>query len=326
MRIVVTGATGLLGNNVTRLAIQRGIDVVAVSRNASTAKALAGLGIEKRDADITSWDSLKTIDGPIDAVIHSAAHIHIGWSQRQLGITTNQLGTSNAIRLAQKHAARFLHVSTVNTLAIGSKDSVADEQTPGDGQVPCTYVVSKRAAEQQVQGAIDQGTDALIVYPGFMLGPWDWKPSSGRMILDLRNGSPPLAPSGGCSICDPRDVADAILSALEKAPAGGRYVLAGENWTYLALWREITKQFNSRGPWTSLRKPGQFLAGSLGDLVGKLTGKEPLVNSAAIAMSSQYHWYSSQRAIEELNYRIRPVSESVAAAILWMRQQEMILR
>jgi len=324
MRIVVTGATGLLGNNVTRSAIQRGIDVVAVSRNATNAKALDGLPIEKFDADITSWDSLDEIDGPIDAVIHSAAHIHIGWSQREIGITTNRSGTSNAIRLARKHAARFLHVSTVNTLAIGSKDRVADEQTPGDGQVPCTYVVSKRAAEQQVLEAIQQGTDAVIVYPGFMLGPWDWKPSSGRMILDLRNGSPPLAPSGGCSICDPRDVAAAILAALEKAPSGARYILAGENWTYFELWREITKQFKSRGPWTCLQKPGQLLAGSAGDLFGKLTRNEPIINSAAIAMSSQYHWYSSQRAVQELNYHIRPVSESVAAAILWMRQQEMI--
>jgi dihydroflavonol-4-reductase len=323
MRIAVTGATGLLGNNVTRLALGRGIQVVAISRNSTSARSLEDLKLQKLDADITDFDSLDRIDGKLDAVIHSAAHIHIGWSQRQQGIQTNKNGTANAIRLAQKHQARLIHVSTVNTLAIGSADRIVDEQTPGDGQVPCTYVVSKRSAEQEVRQAIQQGGDAVIVYPGFMLGPWDWKPSSGRMIMDLRKGAPPLAPSGGCSICDPRDVADAILQAIAKAPGGSRYILAGENWTYFQLWREITKQFGARGPWTFLRRPGQIAAGSIGDLLGKLTGKEPLVNSAAIAMSSQYHWYSSQLAIDQLDYRIRPVDESIADAIDWMRQQKM---
>lgn len=324
MRIVVTGATGLLGNNITRSAIDRGIEVVAVSRNASSARALADLNIEKLDADITSWDSLNRVAGPIDAVVHCAAHIHIGWTQRQVGIATNKSGTANAIKLADQHGARLLHVSTVNTLAIGSRDRIADEQTPGDGQIPCTYVLSKRAAEDEVQQAIRRGLDAMIFYPGFMLGPWDWKPSSGRMILDLRKGAPPLAPAGGCSICDPRDVAEAILVALDKATSGARFILAGENWTYFQLWREIAQQFGKPGPWTHLRKPGQLVAGSLGDLLGKFTGKEPLVNSAAIAMSSQFHWYSSQQAIEKLNYRIRPVGESIADAIRWMRQHSMI--
>lgn len=324
MRIAITGATGLLGNNVTRSALQRGIDVLAISRNASSAEALGDLNVDKLNADITDWKSLDRIDGKLDAVIHSAAHIHIGWSQREQGIQTNRAGTANAIRLAQKHSARLVHVSTVNTLSIGDKDGIADEQTAGDGQVPCTYVVSKRAAEQEVRNAIDAGTDALIVYPGFMLGPWDWKPSSGRMIMDLRNGAPPLAPAGGCSICDPRDVAEAILSAIDQAPAGGRYILAGENWTYYQLWCEITRQFGKRAPWTFLRRPGQIVAGFVGDLVGKATGNEPLINSAAIAMSSQYHWYSSNRAVEQLGYRTRPVGESIADAIDWMRQRNMI--
>ena len=324
MRIAVTGATGLLGNNLTRLALERGIQVVAISRNSTTAKSLRDLDVQKLDADITDYDSLARLEGKIDAVIHSAAHIHIGWTQRQDGMDTNRLGTANAVRLAQRHQARLIHVSTVNTLAIGSKELIADEQTPGDGQVPCTYVVSKRAAEEEIRQAIHRGLDVLIVYPGFMLGPWDWKPSSGRMIMDLRKGAPPLAPAGGCSICDPRDVASAILCSITTAPAGSRYILAGENWTYLQLWREITKQFGVRAPWTHLRGPGKIMAGSLGDLFGKLTGREPLVNSAAIAMSSQYHWYSSQRAIDQLDYRIRSVEQSIADAIDWMRQQKML--
>lgn len=324
MRVVVTGATGLLGNNLVRLALEQGHRVVAIARSASTSPSLEGLDLQKIDMSLTDPNVVNRVEGPIDAIIHSAAHIHIGWSQRKDAIQTNKFGTTNAILIAKKHKARMLHISTVNTLAIGSKDQIADEETPGDGQLPCTYVTSKRLAEQEVHQYIKAGGDASIVYPGFMLGPWDWKPSSGRMIVDLRKGAPPLAPAGGCSICDPRDVASAIFRAVEIAPSGSRYILAGENWTYMQLWTEITKQFGKRPPWTLLRAPGRFVAGSLGDLLGRITGKEPIINSAAIGMSSQFHWYSSRRASEKLGYKTRPVSESIADAIAWMHHHSIL--
>jgi dihydroflavonol-4-reductase len=324
MRLVVTGATGLLGNNVTRLALQERHEVIAISRGASKAPALADLPVTKLDADITDPAPLNRIDGPIDAVIHCAAHIHIGWTRREEALHTNTTGTRNALNLARDRNARFIHVSTVNTLTIGKKNAPADENTQGDGQVPCTYVLSKRAAEKETLDAIAHGLDAIIVYPGFMLGPWDWKPSSGRMICDLANGAPPLAPAGGCSICDPRDVAQAILRAVSCAPSGSRYILAGENWTYLELWGEITRQFSKRQPWTFMRLPARFIAGTAGDLYGRLTGKEPIINSAAIAMASQFHWYSSQRAIDQLDYNIRPVSDSIRDAIAWLQSHKIL--
>lgn len=320
MRIIVTGATGLLGNNVVRAALQQGIEVVAISRSAKKSRALQGLDVETIDTDLTQWDSVKACcRGSIDAVVHCAAHIHIGWKEMEAGQHINAHGTLHALRLAEELGCRCIHVSTVNTLAIGTKDRIADEDTPGDGQIPCTYVVSKRAAEKIAMRSIEQGGDVVIVYPGFMLGPWDWKPSSGRMLCDLSHGAPPLAPSGGCSVCDPRDVAAAILSAIDRAPRGGRYILAGENWSYLQLWREITSRFGARQPWTTMRLPARIVAGTIGDCVARFTKEEPIVNSAAIAMASQFHWYSSQRAVSQIGYRIRPASQSISDAIEWLR-------
>jgi len=321
MRIVVTGATGLLGNNLVRAALARGIDVVALSRTAGRSRSLAGLRLELATADVTDWSTLSgAIHGPIDAVIHCAAHIHIGWTKRDEGIRINSEGTRNALRLAGEHGCRCIHVSTVNTLAIGEQDAIADEETPGDGQIPCTYVVTKRAAEQIARREIELGGDVVIVYPGFMLGPWDWKPSSGRMICDLAGGAPPLAPSGGCSVCDPRDVAHAILTAIDRAPKGGRYVLAGENWTYMQLWRQITSKLRVRRPWAVMRMPAKVVAGRAGDWWGNVSGNEPVINSAAIAMSSQYHWYSSDRAVAQLGYSFRPAGDSLRDAIAWLRE------
>ena len=51
---------------------------------------------------------------------------------------------------------------------------------------PVLYVLTKRAAEQVLLE--QRGLDVVIVNPAFMLGPWDWKPSSGRMLLEVSKG------------------------------------------------------------------------------------------------------------------------------------------
>jgi dihydroflavonol-4-reductase len=64
----------------------------------------------------------------------------------------------------------------------------------------------------------------------------------------------------------------------------------------------------------------RVLGGRGGDLIAKITGREPDVNSAAVAMSSQYHYYRSDRAEKELGYRIRPARETVVDAWQWFRE------
>ena len=156
-----------------------------------------------------------------------------------------------------------------------------------------------------------------------MLGPWDWKPSSGRMIQALQ-GFALLAPPGGCSVCDPRDVAQAILNTIDRAPSGRNYILGGENLTYLELWRQISCLLGKRGPFTYMRKPGIEIASRLGDMTGWLLGREQPINSAAVRITTQFHWYSSQRAKDEIGYQFRPAIESIHDAINWLRNHEML--
>jgi dihydroflavonol-4-reductase len=227
----------------------------------------------------------------------------------------------------RRHDRKLVHVGTVNTLAIGSRESPADEETPLDnagGQVPCTYVETKRAGVAEVLKRVDQGLRASIVHPGFMLGPWDWKPSSGRMMLEIGRGWKPICPTGGCSVCDPRDVAAGTIAAIEHGgDAGRQYILAGENWTYQKLWTEMARRMGTRPP---LMKAGPLqlrLAGFFGDLWANVTGNEGDVNSAGVKMSSMFHWHDSSRATRELSYQFRDAHESLDASSAWIKEHHM---
>ena len=324
LKVLITGANGLLGNNVARLAQNRGIDISSLSRSDGKNRAFEGLDIEVFQLDITDREKLaRVFDNHFDVVIHCAANIHIGWKSLDLSMQVNRDGTKNLLDEAVRRGIKFIHVSTVNTLAVGAKGTIADEDTLGDGQIPCTYVVTKRAAETLAVDAAAAGQNVVIVHPGFMLGPWDWKPSSGRMIQALQ-GFSLLAPSGGCTVCDPRDVADAILNAIDRGVSGRHYILGGENITYLELWRQICTALGKKGPFTYMRLPGRIIVGKVSDTVSHFMKGELEVNSAAIGMASQFHWYSSQRAITELGYQPRPANESIRDAVEWLRQHQLL--
>lgn len=324
MRILITGANGLLGNNIARLAQERGMSIAGLCRSDGANLAFGSLDIEVFQVDMVDRDKLaRVFENRFDAVIHCAASIHIGWKFVDQGMRVNRDGTRYLLEEAGKRGIKFIHVSTVNTLPVGTKDRIVDEKTQGGGQVLCNYVVTKMAAERLAVEAAEAGQDVVIVHPGFMLGPWDWKPSSGRMIQALQ-GFAPLAPSGGCTVCDPRDVGAAILNAIVNGVSGRHYILGGENMMYLDLWRRICKAIGKKGPLTYLRSPGRIIASTIGDTISRFTNQELDINSAAINMSSQIQWFSSQRAINELGYQPRPATESIQDAAVWLRQNNLL--
>ena len=163
------------------------------------------------------------------------------------------------------------------------------------------------------------GLDGVVVHPGFMLGPYDWKPSSGRMMVEVQKAWRPLAPSGGCCVCDVRDVASGTLAALDSGITGGReFILGGHNWTYLRLWTEMARRVGRRPPLKALGPVPKWIGGLVGDTISKFSKGESDLNSAAIAMSSQFHWHDSSRAIAELGYTIRPAEETLDDARDWL--------
>ena len=115
-----------------------------------------------------------------------------------------------------------------------------------------------------IRQAVQRGLQAMIVNPAFMLGPWDWKPSSGRMLLEVALRFSPAAPLGGVSICDVRDVAAGCLAALQRGQVGRQYILAGHNMTYFEAWKLFAEAAGRRGPWSQARPPLTTLIGWCG--------------------------------------------------------------
>jgi dihydroflavonol-4-reductase len=320
MKVLLTGATGLLGNNVLRILLDHGHQVAGLVRKKTSGKSLAGLSFQRIEADLAKPDEIETRVGNFDVLIHAAAKIHLGWTKLDESRQVNVYATQALAELCRGRGVRMIHVSTVDTLAVSVDGKPVSENVREPGNPPCSYVVTKREAEDVIQKQVAAGLDGVIVQPGFMVGPYDWKPSSGKMMLQIAKGRGLLAPGGGASVVDVRDVARGVLAAIEQGRSGESYILAGENITYFDLWSRMAHVIGVNPPRRPLPDWLATAAGKIGDTLSWPLGGEPLINSAATAMGQLRHYYSSAKAQAELGYQINSVEQALHDAWEWFIQ------
>ena len=316
---LVTGATGLVGNNVVRQLLASGQQVRVMVRGSSDSRPLEGLCVEVVRGDVCDAESVQRACRGVARVVHSAGYVRIGRSQLEHHRAVNVDGTRYVAQSAREAGARMIHVSSSDAMGILSPKEPVDEDTPLAPPPPVPYVITKREAEVVVLDEVSRGLDAVIVNPGFMLGPWDWKPSSGRMLLEVGAGKGKLAPRGWLSLCDVRDVVSGIISAIDRGQCGRRYLLAGETMLLLDAWRLFADTAGVPRPWCRAGPLMLIAVGWGGDVWTRLTGREPDVNSGAIAMARLPKNYSSKRAATELGYKTRPVRETVQDSWDWFK-------
>lgn len=321
MKALVTGATGLLGNNLVRILLDEGAEVRAMSSSAADSPALFGLDVEPVKADIRDRDAVDRATDGVDVVFHCAGYVTLGWSHRDEHDSVNYGGARNVADALCGRGARLVHVSSVNALGIAWPDRVGDEDDYDAGITPCPYVTSKRAGGAYIADKVAQGNlDAVTVYPGFFMGPWDWKPSSGQLLLGIARRYMPWVPTGGASLTDARDVAAGALAAFRRGETGGRYILAGHNLPHREIFRLAAECVGRYPPILPAGPLATALGGWGSEMIRRVTGREPLVNSAALQIASMRTWFSSQRAIDALGYRIRPAEEIIQNAWEWLME------
>jgi dihydroflavonol-4-reductase len=319
MKYLVTGATGLIGNNVVRQLLCAGHDVRVLLRGETDPRPLAGLNVERAAGDVRDPAAVTAACQGRDVVLHAAGYVHIGWTHQDLHQAINVEGTRNVASAARAAGARLVHVSTGNALHLGTMEQPADEEHGLPGMVEIPYVLSKREAERVVLEEAGRGLWGVIVNPCTSFGPWDWKPSAGKMILGVTRFTA-FAPVGVQNFGDARDVATGAISAATRGRPGERYILGGHNLTYFDAWRQMAALVGKRGPWIPMGPVFQFVGGAACNLQTRLTGHEGDANSAAIAMGRLSHCFTSAKAQRELGYTIRPFAETLEDAWAWLKE------
>lgn len=322
MKVLVTGANSLVGSNVIRVLLERGFAVRAFVRNSSEISTIAGLNCELFYGDITRQEDVDSAIHGCDYIIHAAARNISGPTKLEYYYKENVKAVEFVIKSCIKYQVkRLVYVSTANTIDPGDKDNPGTEENSiGKQYKKSGYAMSKFLAQELIRKYVLAGElNAVIVNPSFNIGPYDAKPTSGRIILMYYKKKLIFIPSRGKNFVYSKDVAIAICNALSRGRNGECYLLTHQNLTFLDFCRKLDEATDHRSIKIVIPDFVIKALGYIGTVIGWFGPTLDLnhVNAGLLCTSTNY---SSGKAMGELGLPQTPIETAIRDAISWFKE------
>ena len=327
MKVIITGADGVLGNNLVRTLLDRGYNIKILVETGRNAPFLEKLPIEKAWGNILDYEELRNAIRGYDIVIHAAAKTDTWPPRHESYWNVNFEGTKNIIKaVTELGVKRLIHIGTANSFGPGDENDPGNESKPYTaGKYKLDYMCSKRAAQDEVLKAVKETKlNAVVVNPTFMIGPYDSKPSSGTMILAVNEGKIPGYPGGGRNFVYVKDVANAIANAIEKGITGECYILGNENLTYKEAFEKMARALDVKAPKMKMPRFLTLAYGGVLSVASTVFRFKPAVTYPLALISTEKHFYSSDKAVRELEMSQTPVNQALKEAVEWFRNNKYI--
>lgn len=294
VRVLVTGATSLLGGAMVERLSKRGDEVTVFQRGHS------GLAVSEVRGDVASTDDVQRAVEGQQAVVHLAAKVAaIGpWVDFE---RVNVSGTATLIAAAQgAGVGRFVHVSSPSVAHDGKALVGVGPQTANPGATRGHYSTSKAQAELLALGASSSVMPVVAIRPHLVWGPGD-EQLIGRIVDRARANRLALVGSGS-ALMDSTYVdnaAGALVAALDAAPRlGGRALVVsnGQPRTVRELIGRIVTAAGFEPPrWsvpTTLAFGGGLLIERIWDRLAR-TDDPPMTSFLAEQLSTA-HWFEQR--------------------------------
>jgi dihydroflavonol-4-reductase len=310
-RVLLTGATGLVGTAIARTLSERGFAVRAYARATSDVSRLPP-GAEVMRGELDDPAALARALAGCEAVVHAAGVPTLGTHSDAELARANVASVERVLAVAREAGVRRAVVTSSTAVLGGSRTpTVSDESAPGNAAaLGIGYFLSKLRGERAALAANGGGLEVVVVRPSYVLGPGDVHGSSASTVIALARRRIPGWVEGGASFCDVRDVAHGHVEALLRGRAGEVYHLGGEN---LPMRAFITGTCALAGVKPPPRVPFAlaWANAAVQEALAAAAGRRARMTRDLVRGASLYTYVSSEKAARELGYRIRPFDDMV---------------
>ncbi|MFN8321583.1 MAG: NAD-dependent epimerase/dehydratase family protein [Chitinophagales bacterium] len=331
MHVLVTGANGFIGSNLTELLVREGHSVKAMVLPGTDLSNLARLNCEVVYADITKRETLEGILKGVEVVFHLAAVPSLAWGSHVFKVNYN--GTENLLQEAIKSKVRRLVFMSSLVVHGFANYRNADESTPllKPGWFTRPYIASKIKCEELL-AAYRNKIETVIIRPGFNIhGPND-RMTSGEMLGRLEQGRLMGYVNKGdrqMGYVYAENLAFGLLCAGRHINAAGHtYIIADTEPPYLEfknLLEQFSKELNIQPKLTAVPSLAFMPVGLLMDAIHFLffRKKMPLISAYIVNTSTHHLHFSPAKAVEEIGYRqIVSFEEGIRRTVAWYRSSK----
>lgn len=323
MKTLVTGATGFLGSHLIEKLCAEGkphkLRVLVRKGNAR----LEALGVEVVTGSVTDADDVARALEGVGHVYHLAGFVSRKKEDAHEMYKVHVEGTRVLCRAAAEHKVkRIVMSSTSGTVAVArNEDEMPGEDSPAPVEIigRWPYYASKLYQEEAARRACGDKVELVTVNPSLLLGPGDDRLSSTKDVLSFLAQEIPVAPGGGLNFVDVRDVAAALVVAMEKGEPGERYLLGGYNWTFAEFFGRLERLTKVRGPLVKGKGRWPFYASHVQSAVYKALGRTAPVDPASVEMGEYFWYFSSEKAQKALGFEAREATETLFDTVAYLR-------
>lgn len=323
MRILLLGASGLLGHNVLKQLLELNHSVVVLVRHSNAIHLENSHSYETLIGSLLDYHTLAKAAAGCDAIVNCAGTTNMALLHYEDYLPVNSHLCDHLLQLSfDLNIRTLIHVSTANTIGYGTSESLADESAPM--QPPFSqsfYALSKQEGEEKILQAATLHPDNhfIVVNPGFMVGAYDIKPSSGKLLMTGYRKPLMAVPKGGKSFISVSDAATAICNAIYHGINGQRYLLTGENMTLKAFYELQAQTMGYQQKCLTLPDWLVRFAGKLGDLLRTL-GIKTQLSTRNVNQLLVCEYYSAQKAQSDLLMPSTPIATAIQD--FWKYQNE----
>jgi dihydroflavonol-4-reductase len=316
--ILVTGASGLLGSNVCRLAARDGRHVRGLVRTTADAEVLRALGVEPVIGDVTDPSSLADAMKGIDGLVHSAAIISGTWSTAapEEFDRVNYQGSLNVLDEARRQGVGRV-VVVLSKVIFDHRATVTENARvvpPSPEHIP--YLQTKLAVYYESMHRVCRGEQIIFAVPGAMYGPSPFTERAlhptlftGSLYSAIRGDLTEYA-SFPMSWPYVDNAAQVTLAALDQGQPARMYLISGIPDEDMSLAAFCNLGCAAAGVAHRVRDvPLAEMTSDIGSMraLAERTYPSPLVDAA--------------RTNAELGITLTPVREGVEKTVAWLRAQ-----
>lgn len=321
--ILVTGATGHIGNVLVRALCGRGEHVRALMLPDDCGAAIAGLDVECVTGNVLDSNSLTRAMQGIDLVYHLAGIISIVPGHEELMWRVNVDGVHNVAQAAlHSGVRRVVHVSSIHAFTSMPQGTVVDETTPLALDAPTgSYNRTKAEGTMRMLDAAHHGLDAVIVCPTGIIGPHDYLQSEmGVLIQGFARRQMHVLIDGAYDFVDVRDVVRGLLQAAQHGETGELYILSGYNIPLTHLRRIVQDLMGIHTPSFIVPFGLAKVTARLMEYVYRWTKSTPRFTTYSLNTVRENVIFSHAKATHAFGYRPRPLRETLEDLLTWRQQ------
>jgi nucleoside-diphosphate-sugar epimerase len=313
--ILVTGASGFLGQHLVRYLSAQGVKARAMYNAHEPSPELKGLaGVEWVRCDLLDVFAVEEAMQDITHVYHLAGIVSFQPQQHEAMLHFNPESTANIVnQCLEQGITKLVHVSSVAALGRtgDTKKEITEEEEFTDSKNNSVYGLSKYLAETEVWRGIGEGLNAVIVNPGIILGETTMHDLSSQ-LMKLAWKEFPFYTSGITAWVDADDVVKIMARLMASDIDAQRFILSCGNFQYRELFSLMAQALNKRPPRYPASSLMTSIAWRLAHLQSLLTGKRSLITKEMANNGSVRSNYSNSKllaAFPDLSYT--PIRQTV---------------